>query len=203
MSYFITGTDTDVGKTIACCWLMLQIKDAHYWKPVQAGQEERDLETVSLITELDRCRFLPSAYNLSEPLSPHESARREDIEIDMKHLKRPAISEPLIVEGAGGVLVPLNRKILMIDLIKRLGLPVILVARTSLGTINHTLMSLEVLRNRDIEIAGIILNGNPSVHNRKAIEYYGNSDILVEIPLLNHLDIESLKAIRPLKKLTY
>lgn len=190
--YFVTGTDTDVGKTVACAWLLLHTQ-ASYWKPVQSGlSEPTDTQFLKNLTGLPDTRFLPPAYELSEPLSPHEAARRDGVEIDLKKLTLPKSGVPLIVEGAGGLLVPLNRDALVIDLAAQLGLPVILAARAGLGTINHTLLSLEALRRRKLDIAGVILNGPRQPHNRQAIEEYGRINIIAEIPQFEFLTKEEL-----------
>lgn len=197
MKYFIAGTDTDVGKTVASTWAMLQL-DATYWKPIQAGlEDETDEEAVKRLTGASADRFLPSAYRLPEPLSPHESAKRAGITIENDRLAVPDHTGPLIVEGAGGLMVPLNTDTLIIDLIAQLGLPVMLVCRSTLGTINHTLLSLEALRRRDITIAGAVLNGPPSPHNREAIESYGKIPIIAELPQLDPLTGEALLRIKP------
>ena len=109
-------------------------------------------------------RIIPSTYSLPEPLSPHEAARRADIKIDMKRFTLPKGDGPLVVEGAGGLMVPLNEEFLVIDLIKKLALPAILVCRTELGTINHSLLSLEALRTRSIPVAGVVLSGADVPH---------------------------------------
>lgn len=195
--YFIAGTDTDVGKTIASAWAVLHL-GASYWKPVQAGlADETDEAAVRRLTDAEDQRFLPSAYALPEPLSPHESAKRAGVTIAMDRLKLPPHDGPLIVEGAGGLMVPLNDEALIIDLIKALGLPVILVCRSTLGTINHTMLSLEALRRRDVEITGVVLNGPPMPHNREAIETYGKVAVLAELPLLDPLTKEALLRIKP------
>lgn len=190
--YFVTGTDTDVGKTVVCAALMHAL-NAHYWKPVQAGLDgETDTQAVQRLTGLPNERFHPSAYALRAPRSPHESARRDGIVISLDRFELPAVESPLIVEGAGGVLVPLNGEALMVDLMQRLDLPVILVGRTSLGTINHTLLSLEALRARRLHIAGVVLNGPANGPNRLAIERYGNVRVLLELPWLDPLHAGSL-----------
>ena len=197
MGTFITGTDTDVGKTVAAAWAMLHLS-ASYWKPVQAGIEgETDEAHVRRITGAGDERFFASAYTLPEPLSPHEAARRAGVEIDMAAFALPPVTGPLVVEGAGGLMVPLNQTNYMIDLIEQLGLPAILVARSSLGTINHTLLSLGALRARQIPIVGVVLNGPPTPHNRAAIETYGAVRVLAEIPPLEPLTREALLAIEP------
>jgi dethiobiotin synthase len=196
MSYFITGTDTDAGKTVASAWAMLHLK-ANYWKPVQAGLEETDIDRVQSYTGLPEERFLPSRYRLEQPLSPHESARRQNTKITLEDFTLPESERALIVEGAGGLLVPLNDRHTVADLILHLGLPVILVARSTLGTINHTLLTLEALRARDISIAGLIINGPKSPHNRQALEQFGGVPVLAEIDWLENITPESLLSIEP------
>lgn len=196
MRFFVTGTDTDVGKTVACAWLMLHT-GARYWKPVQAGLDETDEATVRRLTGAGDDRIAPTRYSLPEPLSPHEAARRAGIAIDIDSLHAPGGDAPLVVEGAGGVLVPLNDEALVIDLIEQLRLPVILVCRTTLGTINHTLLSLKVLRARNIHVAGAILSGPDVPHNRAAIESYGRVRIVGHIPPLDPLTRDALQGIAP------
>ena len=140
--YFITGTDTNVGKTIVAAWAMLHL-DADYCKPTQSGLEPpTDTQQVQTITQFPVSRFHQEAYRLTQPLSPHEAARRDDISINMNEFRLPLTMRPLIIEGAGGLMVPLNDKNFVIDLIVQLNMPVILVCRSGLGTINHTLLSL-------------------------------------------------------------
>jgi len=195
MRCFITATDTDAGKTVACAWAMLH-GDARYWKPVQAGLEETDEATVRTLTGMGDERFHETVYALPEPLSPHESARRAGIVIEMSKLELPG-DGPLVVEGAGGLMVPLNNESLVIDFIKQTGLTAILVCRTTLGTINHSLLSLEALRAREIPIAGVILCGPDIPHNRAAIETYGKARVIAHIPPLDPLDRNALLAVRP------
>ncbi|MBF0448551.1 MAG: dethiobiotin synthase [Magnetococcales bacterium] len=191
-SIFLTGTDTDVGKSVVAAWLMLRM-GADYWKPIQAGlQGETDQQVVRRLSGLPDHRFHPSLYNLNAPLSPHESARRDGIQIELDRFNLPQTSNPLIVEGAGGLMVPLNDQAMIIDLIQQLRLPVVLVARSTLGTINHTLLSLSALRARSIPVVGIVLNGPVNPENRQAIHRYGQVEIIGEIPRLSPLNIESL-----------
>ena len=195
--FFVTGTDTDVGKTVVSAWLLAHL-DACYWKPVQAGTEpETDTQTVRRLAELPEDRIVPEAYVLKEPMAPHEAARREGISIDMAKLIGPQDDRLLIVEGAGGLLVPLNEQDYVIDLIEDLNLPVILVARSTLGTINHTLLSLEALRRRGLVVAGVVINGPESPHNRAAIERYGKTQVIVEIPQLDTVTRSALRQIAP------
>ncbi|NCC22677.1 MAG: dethiobiotin synthase [Alphaproteobacteria bacterium] len=195
--YFITGTDTEVGKTVAAAWMMMML-DGVYWKPVQSGLEgPLDRRTVQTLTGFDDSRFYPSRLELSQPLSPHEAAWRDGVRINLDDFELPAARRPMIVEGAGGVLVPLNEKEFMIDLIARLGLPAVLVCRSTLGTINHTLLSLEALRARDIPVAGLIVSGPKTPHNRAALEEYGRVPIIAEIDELNPLNRAALESIKP------
>jgi dethiobiotin synthase len=195
--YFITGTNTDIGKTVASAWLMLHL-GADYYKPAQAGLEETDRQTVQDITDLPADRFHPCTYELTQPLSPHESAKRDGITIEMDKFSLPQTVHPLIVEGAGGLMVPLNDDNLVIDLIAQLKLPIILVCNSRLGTINHTLLSLEAIRARNLPIAGLIMSGHKSPHNREALEQYGGGvPIIAEIDHLDHLSAKNLLAIKP------
>ena len=151
--FFVTGTDTDVGKTLVSAWLLTHL-DAWYWKPVQAGTlPETDSATVRRLAEVAPERILPEAYVLPEPTAPHEAARRAGIEISMAKITPPVTDRLLVVEGAGGALVPLTDTAYVIDLATELHLPVILVARSTLGTINHTLLSLEAIRRRGVQEA--------------------------------------------------
>ena len=194
---FITGTDTDVGKTLAAAWLMLHLR-ADYWKPVQCGLEPAtDRMTVQRLTALPARHVHAETYALDWPLSPHEAARRQGVEIRMSAFVPPKSDRPLIVEGAGGLLVPLNEESFMIDLAARLALPVILVCRSGLGTINHTLLSLEALKRRGLPLAGLIVNGEKAPHNRAALAQFGQVPILAEIDHLTRIDRASLLAIRP------
>lgn len=195
--FFVTGTDTDVGKTVVSAWLLTHL-DALYWKPVQAGAEpETDAVTVRRLAGLSADRILPEAYVLPEAIAPHEAARRAGISIDMAKLESPATDRLLIVEGAGGLLVPLTDTDYVIDLAAELHLPVILVARSTLGTINHTLLSIEALRRRGLPLAGVVINGPETPHNRTAIERYGKVNVIAEIPWLPELTRASLLDIEP------
>ena len=196
MRCFITGTDTDVGKTVACAWAMTHT-GARYWKPIQAGLDQTDEATIRELTGAGDERFIPTVYALPEPLSPHEAACRAGVRIDMSSFQLPDGDSPLIVEGAGGLMVPLNDDNYIVDLIKQLELPAILVCRTTLGTINHSLLSLEALRSRDIPVAGVILSGPDLPHNRIAIETYGRVPVIAHIPSLDPLTRGALEAVTP------
>ena len=193
----MTGTDTDVGKSVACAWALLHL-DGAYWKPIQSGLEPpTDTQAVQRITAFDDERFFPSHYELNEPLSPHAAAKIDGVRIDLSDFSLPQSTRPLIVEGAGGVMVPLNEQNFMIDLMARMKLPVIVTARSTLGTINHTLMSISLLRLSGVSVAGVILNGPLNEGNSQAITEYGNVKILGEIPHLEVLSKDSLLAIKP------
>jgi len=196
MTYFVTGTDTDIGKTIACAWLMLHM-NANYWKPLQSGLESKDIDAVKQYTALPDDRFFPSTYELTQPLSPHESAKRDGIKISLTDFIMPDSNKPLIIEGAGGLQVPLNNTHFVSDLISHLNVPAIVVARSGLGTINHTLLTVEAMRARDIEIKGIIMSGEKSPHNREALEQFGRAPIIAEIDHLPAITPEALLNIKP------
>lgn len=192
---FITGTDTDIGKTVVSACLVHALK-ADYWKPIQSGLSDgRDRDAVAALATLEENRIHPSTYELQAPLSPHEAARLENIYLDTDAIRLPATKNTLVVEGAGGVLVPICGKFLMIDLMHRLGLPVVVVSRSGLGTINHTLLTLEALRAREINILGVILNGPKNPANVDAIQNYGEVNILFELEPLSPLDSASIGAI--------
>lgn len=183
---FVTGTDTDVGKTMVSAWLVRSWR-ADYWKPVQSGVGQgADIEVIRQVCP--DARLHPSAYLLSQPLSPHDAAEKDGLRIRLGAFALPATDRTLVVEGAGGVLVPLNDRHLMVDLMEHLGLPIIVVARSGLGTINHTLLTLEALRHRNLPIAGVILNGPHNPANRAAIEHFGKAEVIGELPPLSGPD---------------
>jgi dethiobiotin synthase len=175
---FVTGTDTGVGKSYVAALLAVGLQAA-YWKPVQSG-DDTDTAWVRRVTGLPEDRLVPEAYCLRAPLSPHEAARREGVRIEMDRLALPA-RQRLVVEGAGGVMVPLDDEHLMIDLIAVLALPALVVARSELGTINHTLLTLDQLRRRDCPILGVVVNGPPNEANCRAIADYGQVRVLAAI----------------------
>ena len=194
---FLTGTDTDIGKTVVAAWLMKGL-GLDYWKPVQSGLEgETDTEAVRRLTGLPEERFHPSAYETHTPASPHLSARLDGVEIRMNAFLLPDSPRPVLVEGAGGLLVPLNDDALMVDLIAQLILPVVLVARSGLGTINHTLLSIEALRVRKLPLVGVVINGPPSESNREAIGTYGRVPVIGQLPHIDDLSADALAAMTP------
>ena len=191
--YIVTGTDTDVGKTVFAAGLAGYL-GAHYWKPVQAGTEGgTDSERVAALTA-GRARVLPEAYILETPCSPHEAARIDGVTIEQSRLALPPVEGPLIVEGAGGVLVPYSDSLLAADLFALWNMPVILVARTALGTINHSLLSLEALRARGIAVHGAAFIGAANPASEAAITGIGQVRHLGRLPHLDPLCAQSLEA---------
>lgn len=157
--YIVAGIGTEVGKTVIAA-MLVEALQADYWKPVQSGAiTDSDTRTVRELTSNPVSQFHPEAYRLTEPLSPHAAAAIDGVTIDAEQIRLPQTDNALIVELAGGLLVPLNDTTLNIDLVQRWGLPVVLVSRNYLGSINHTLLSVEALRSRQIPVAGLIFNG--------------------------------------------
>lgn len=188
----VTGTDTDVGKTVAAAALTIRL-GARYWKPIQSGiADGTDSATVARLACLPPKRVLPEHYRLHAPLSPHRAAELDGVAIDPKELALPAGEDALVIEGAGGVLVPLTRDMLFADLFARWGAPVVLVARTTLGTINHSLLSIEALHARGVPLAGILFNGDGNQDNERTIVEMGGVAHLGRLPRLDPLTPESL-----------
>ena len=170
-SYFVTGIGTDVGKTVAAA-ILTEALHADYWKPVQAGALDfTDTDTVKSLVSNPTSTFHPEAYRLKMAASPHRAAA-EGIELNVRALTLPQTENNLIVEGAGGLMVPLNKRFLMLDLVQQLGLEVVLVSRNYLGSINHTLLTAEVLRYRKVPVAGIIFNGEENAASEDFIIKY-------------------------------
>jgi dethiobiotin synthetase len=159
--YFVTGIGTEIGKTVVSA-ILVKALQADYWKPVQSGDlDHTDTDKVREWAGLSPERIHPETYRLTRPMSPHASAAADGVSISLGEFQLPKTSNPLIVEGAGGIMVPLNEQDCIIDLIAKLGLPVVVVSRNYLGSINHTLLSIEALRQRSIPIAGLVFNGDP------------------------------------------
>lgn len=197
--FFVTGTDTGIGKTLVSGMLMSAL-DATYWKPIQAGlDEETDTEFVQRVSKANESRIVAERYRLETPMSPHAAADIDQIEISLADFELPEYkTKHMIVEGAGGLIVPINSKETILDLISHLNLPVLLVARSSLGTLNHTLLSLEALRARGIKVFAVVLNGEKHPSNKETIEKFGNVDVF-EIEPMKEINTESLsKAFRKL-----
>jgi dethiobiotin synthetase len=189
--FIVTGTDTGIGKTVFAAGLAAAL-DATYWKPIQAGLDEAgDRDTAH---RLGVRHDLPEAYRLVTPCSPHRAAEIDGVVIDPDRLALPRSDRPLVVEGAGGALVPVTRQLLFADLFALWRLPVILVARTALGTINHSLLTLEALRARGIPVRGIAFVGEANPDSERTIAALGSVERLGRLPWLDPLDAGTLAA---------
>ncbi|MDB5697425.1 MAG: dethiobiotin synthase [Alphaproteobacteria bacterium] len=188
----VTGTDTGVGKTVFAAALVDALGGC-YWKPIQAGLDPTtDSATVAELSGLGEARILPEAYRLTMPASPHFAAERDGIEIDVEGLTVPDVPGALVIEGAGGALVPVTRRVLSADLFARWGYPAVLVARTTLGTINHSLLSIEALRSRGVPLLGIAFCGEANDDSEATIAALGRVKRLGRLPHLDRLDRASL-----------
>jgi dethiobiotin synthase len=183
---FVTGTDTGIGKTVLSAALLLRFPEACYWKPIQTGPDSDTAE----VRRLSGGEVFDQGIRHPDPVSPHHSR----IPIDLGDLVTQVPRDPIIVEGAGGVLVPVNDTQTMADFMALLGLPAVVAVRTTLGTINHTVLSLEALRARGLAVGGVVMIGECNVANRAAIEHYGRVRVLAEMPRFDPLTRESLTA---------
>lgn len=188
-SYFITGIGTDVGKTVASA-ILVKALEADYWKPVQCGDLD-DSDSMK-IQRLTGCAVHQEAYRLRLPMSPHAAAEAEGVEIALGSFRLPNVAKPLVVEGAGGILVPLNGRQTVLDLILQLNIPVIVVSRHYLGSINHTLMSLEVLRQRGADVAGILFNGAENAATESIIAELSGVKVLGRIPEMQEVTAQTV-----------
>ncbi|PLP61109.1 ATP-dependent dethiobiotin synthetase BioD [Mesorhizobium loti] len=189
----VTGTDTDVGKTVFAAGLTGLLR-ASYWKPVQAGLGgETDSETVRRLGDVSPGRILPETWRLNTPASPHHAAAIDGVVIVPEDLTVPNVDGPLIIEGAGGVLVPLTRTTTFADVFARWKLAVVLCARTRLGAINHTLLSLEALRARSVPVLGVAFIGDAEPETESIIRELGGTKILGRLPVLDPLSPATLR----------
>jgi dethiobiotin synthetase len=197
---FVTGTDTGVGKTVVSAALLLRYRARfalRYWKPIQTGiEQDDDTADVRRLAACEPGDVREDGVRLRHPVSPHLAARLARVRIGLDAIDRLASKGVArwVVEGAGGVLVPINEADLMVDLMTHLALPVVVVARSTLGTINHTLLTLEALRSRGLRVAGVVMVGAPDGDNREAIECYGRTRVVGELPHLSPLTPETLEA---------
>jgi len=192
---FVTGTDTNVGKTLLSALLVAAL-GRNYWKPIQTGAcEGTDREAVMKWAQVGTDRVCAESYIFESPVSPHLAANQQGITIDMQNVRRPVSSGPLIIEGAGGVLVPINDKAFMLDLMRHVGAPVIVAARTALGTINHTLLTVSVLRDAGLVLHGVVMIGKEDRENRRAVEHYGNVQVIGHIPWVERINHAALCAV--------
>ncbi|PQJ24813.1 dethiobiotin synthase [Limnobacter sp. SAORIC-690] len=185
---FVTGTDTGIGKTITSAWLCKHWQ-ADYWKPLQSGLEGgSDSEWIA---RLSGRAVHPELYRLTQPLSPHQAADIDGVKIQLGDFVLPT-AERLVVEGAGGCMVPLNWRDTMLDLMKHLGSCALLVARSGLGTINHTCLSLQALKSAGVPVLGVVMVGETNPANREAIEHFGEVPVLAELPVFTELSPQAL-----------
>jgi dethiobiotin synthetase len=182
-NFFITGTDTGVGKTLVSA-IITKVLNATYWKPIQSGVaiDIPDRHVVKELTDLPSDHFPPSAYELQAALSPNQAAELENIQVKIEKCSMPITQRSLIIEGAGGVYVPINQQDSMLDLIKYFNFPVIIVSRGTLGTINHTLLTIEALRKQQVLIHGLVFNGELNPANQKTIEERAQLRTLFHVP---------------------
>lgn len=192
---FITGIGTDIGKTIVSAILVEKLQ-ADYWKPVQSGElDNSDTMKVQRLVSNKLSVFHPEAYRLTQPFSPHKSAELDGVEIDMSRIVSPQTSRPLIIEGAGGLMVPLNnRGDMIINLIKKLDAEVVLVSKNYLGSINHTLLSVDALERRNIKIKALVFNGDSDSYSENIIKtrFNNNIPLILHIPFLQDVNREQI-----------
>ncbi len=189
--FFITGIDTNVGKTIVSA-VLCHALEADYWKPVQSGNlQNSDTHTIKKMCGRN-IKAYQEAYALQRALSPHDAAEREGVRIRLKDINKPMNTKSLIIEGAGGILVPLNKSQTNIDLMEKLGCPVILVAKNYLGSINHTLLSIAALKNRGLPLAGVIISGERNEQSESIYEKLGKTSIIAYIPKFSSLSRKNI-----------
>jgi dethiobiotin synthetase len=190
--YFVTGIGTEIGKTITSAILVEYLK-ADYWKPIQSGDlDHSDTNKVQNLVSNTQTKFHPESYRLTQPFSPHYSAQLDDVTISLDEINIPETDNNLIIEGAGGLMVPLNQEDLIIDLIKKLGVEVILVSKNYLGSINHTLLSIEALNSQNIPIKGIIFNGESTPASEDIILKRSGLNVIGRIPNLENVSKETV-----------
>lgn len=189
----VTGTDTGIGKTVFAAALAGAL-DAFYWKPVQAGlDEETDREAVMRLSGLSEQRMLREAYRLKTPASPHLAAKIDGVTIEPRMLALPNVDRPLVIEGAGGLMVPLAENLTYIDVMAQWAAPVALCARTTLGTINHSLLSIEALRARNVPLLGVAFIGDENSESERIVCKMGQVRHLGRLPVLASLTGEALR----------
>ena len=190
--FIICGTDTDIGKTLISSFFVKGL-NSFYWKPIQSGiVSQTDSQTVEKLAQLSKEKIIKEAYVFTKPLSPHWAAEIDQKTINFEKLRLPKVQGSLIVETAGGLMVPITRNFLQIDQIKQWDLPVILVCKSSLGTLNHTLLSIEALKQRNIEILGLIVNGEKHLDNPRTLVDFSGIPLIAEFPYIEKMDSNNL-----------
>ena len=192
LQFIICGTDTDVGKTLISSFFVRGLK-SFYWKPIQSGIEtETDSQSILRLSGIKKEKILKEAYIFEKPVSPHWAAEIDGKKIDINLLNLPKIDGSIVIETAGGLMVPITRNFLQIDQIRKWNLPVIIVCRSSLGTLNHTLLTIEALKKRNIKILGLIINGEKHLDNPKTLREFSKLPIIAEFPRLSNIDKNNL-----------
>ena len=190
--FIICGTDTDIGKTLISSFFVKGL-NSFYWKPIQSGIESQtDSQTVEKLAQVSKEKIIKEAYVFTKPLSPHWAAEIDQKTINFEKLRLPKVQGSLIVETAGGLMVPITRNFLQIDQIKQWNLPVILVCKSSLGTLNHTLLSIEALKGRNIEILGLVVNGEKHLDNPRTLVDFSGIPLITEFPYIEKMDSNNL-----------
>ena len=190
---FVSGIGTEIGKTLVSA-ILTRALDADYWKPVQSGDlHHTDSMKVRHLSQGAESRFHPEAFRLNTPASPHYSAAIDQVQIELKDFSLPETENFLIVEGAGGLMVPLNEEHTILDLIQYLEIPVVLVSQHYLGSINHTLLSLNCLKERGIPLAGLIFNGPSTPSTSSIIEQMSGQEALFHLPELEEVNPEQVQ----------
>ncbi|MHA8067367.1 dethiobiotin synthase [Aquirufa sp. ROCK2-A2] len=193
MKLFVTGIGTEIGKTVISSILVEHLQ-ADYWKPIQSGDlHSTDTMKVKSLISNHKSVFHPEQFKLNEPLSPHASAALDGVQISLSDFKLPTTQNHLIIEGAGGLMVPINEKDLMIDLIDQFKVPVVLVSKNYLGSINHTLLTIQELNHRNIPIKGIVFNGESNPSSESFIENFSKIPILFSVQNQDNLTPSSIK----------
>ena len=193
MQYFVSAIGTDSGKTLVSAILAEALK-ADYWKPVQAGFP-RDTDTVMSLVDNTDSRFHPEAYLLQNPMSPHAAAKIEGVNLSISSMVIPNVDKPLVIEGAGGLMVPLNDKDFIIDLPNTWNIPVVLVANLYLGSINHTLLSVDCLKNKGVNVKGIVFNGPSNQESEEIILEYSSYPLLLRVPQLEEVNKDTVSTL--------
>ena len=192
-SLFVTGTDTNVGKTLLSALLVAAL-DGIYWKPIQTGAREgTDRQTVIRLAEIPQAQTIAESYCFDPPVSPHLAAEASGVRIDLTRIEPPRnASRPIIAEGAGGILVPFNESDCMLDLAAHLGFPVLIAARAALGTINHTLLTVRALHYAKMCVKGVVMIGHRNKDDERSVEHFGAVPVVGTIPWLDLLNREAL-----------
>lgn len=191
MNYFITAIHTDSGKTLVSA-IVTEMLEANYWKPIQSG-EPKDTDAVKRLVSNSKTQYFKEAYFLKTPASPHASAIIDGVQIDLSQIVLPDSTSDLVIEGAGGVLVPLNDKDMVIDIAGKIDCEVILVSNLYLGSINHTLLTYELLKSRGLKVKGLIFNGQSNPESERIIELYTGLKVLLRIDQEEVIDQEVVK----------